>query len=100
MKRFLKWAGFTLLGLVLALAIVPFLIPVRPLTGLSTPQALAGADDRFITLPFEGTDGVDIRYRDAGAPNPARTLLLIHGSVFNADTWDDVMEGLPPGAVS
>lgn len=92
MKRFLKWAGIALSILVLAVLIVPFLIPVKPLEGLAASRDLASAADRFITLPFEGTDGVDIRYVEAGDPAAERTFILIHGSVFNSATWDAVME--------
>jgi pimeloyl-ACP methyl ester carboxylesterase len=92
MKRVLKWAGIALSILVLAVLLVPFAIPVKPLEGLASPRDLAGSGDSFITLPFEGTDGVDIRYVEAGDPAADRTFILIHGSVFNAATWDEVMD--------
>lgn len=92
MKRVLKWVGIVLFAIVALAAVVPFLIPVRPLTDLTPVRDLAGPGDRFVTLPFDGTDGIDIRYREAGDPESPRAFVLIHGSVFNAATWDDVME--------
>ncbi|MCB1354940.1 MAG: alpha/beta hydrolase [Maritimibacter sp.] len=94
MKRALKWVGGAVAALVLAAAILPLVMPVRPLTGLVPVAALAGPEDRFVTLPFDGTDGIDIRYREAGAPDAPCTLVLLHGSVFNAETWDAVMAPL------
>ncbi len=91
MKKLLKWAGIALGILVLAAIFVPFLIPVRPIEGLAPVASLAGPDDHFVTLPFDGTDGVDIRYVEAGAPDAERTFIMIHGSLFNAATWDEVM---------
>jgi len=94
MKKLLKWSGIVVLLAIIALAIVPFLIPVKPLDGLKTAQALARPDDRFVTLPFAGTDGIDIRYRDSGNAGTGRTFLMLHGSVFNAATWDEVTDAL------
>lgn len=94
MKRALKWVVGALAALLIAAAILPLVIPVRPLEGLVPIAELAGPEDRFVTLPFPGTDGIDIRYREAGAPDAPCTLVLLHGSVFNADTWDAVMAPL------
>lgn len=98
MRKTLKIAGLLLLGLVVLIAVVPFLVPVRPLDGLAPVRAQAGPDDSFVTLPFEGTDGIDIRYIEAGDPEAPRTLLLLHGSLFNAATWDEVIAPLAQAA--
>lgn len=92
MKRFLKWLGYGVLVLILAAALVPFLIPVKPLDGLTPARALASDGSRFVALPFDGTDGIDIHYLEAGDPSAERTFILIHGSVFNAATWDEVLD--------
>jgi pimeloyl-ACP methyl ester carboxylesterase len=92
MKRFLKWLGYGVLVLIMAAALVPFLIPVKPLDGLTPARALASDGSRFVTLPFDGTDGLDIHYLEAGDPSAQRTFILIHGSVFNASTWDEVLD--------
>ncbi|MEJ2022335.1 MAG: alpha/beta hydrolase [Maritimibacter sp.] len=92
MRRFLKWLGIAALLILIALAVVPFLIPVRPLEGLVSADQLAGPGDRFITLPFEGTDGLDIHYVEVGDPTARHAVILLHGSVFNASTWDQTMD--------
>jgi pimeloyl-ACP methyl ester carboxylesterase len=94
MKKALKWAGLALAALVLAAALLPLAIPIRPLAGLVPVAALATPEDRFVTLPFAGTDGIDIRYREAGDKDAACAFVLLHGSVFNADTWDAVIAPL------
>lgn len=92
MKPVLKWLGIGALSIVALAAVVPFLIPVRPLEGLSSARDLAGPDSRFISLPFAGTDGIDIHYVDKGDPRAERVFILLHGSVFNLSTWSAVID--------
>jgi pimeloyl-ACP methyl ester carboxylesterase len=61
-KRVAKILGAILILLVLVVAIGPFLIPVSALEGLVTPQEAARAESQFVTIPFAGTDGIDIHY--------------------------------------
>ncbi len=93
MKPIAKWGGIALLILLLLLAIVPFLIPVEPLENLQTAQAVAPPESQFVTIPFEGTDGIEIHYL-ADEPQAADepTFVLLHGSVFNAFTWNEVFD--------
>ena len=100
MKRFLKtslkYTLYTIVVLIALAAVVPFLIPVKPLDGLAPARTLATEDSRFVTIPFAGTDGLDIHYFDQAAiePDENRVFVLMHGSVFNANTWDEVIDGL------
>ena len=96
MKRFFKWFGIAVLLVLAAIAIVPLLIPVTPLDGLEAATQVAGPEDRFVTLPFEGTDGLDIHYVEAGDADARHAVVLIHGSVFNASTWDQTMDAFAP----
>ena len=64
--------------------------------GLEAATQVAGPEDRFVTLPFEGTDGLDIHYVEAGDANARHAVILIHGSVFNASTWDQTMDAFAP----
>lgn len=90
MKRLLKIV-LVLLVVVLLLALVgPFLIPVRPLAGLTSPAALAQEHSEFLTLAFPGTDGIDIHYRRGGEGEPA--FVLLHGFAGSLFTWDTVFE--------
>jgi pimeloyl-ACP methyl ester carboxylesterase len=94
LKSVAKVAGIAAALIVVLLAVGPFLVPVRPLGGLVAAQAVAPDDSRFITIPFEGTDGLDIHYfergSDAGGTRP--TFVLLHGSMFNAFTWDQTLD--------
>jgi pimeloyl-ACP methyl ester carboxylesterase len=97
-KRFLKTLakiiGVLVLVMVVLLAVGPFLIPVRPLEGLASAQQAAASDSRFITVPFDGTDGINIHYIAQGLDSAGEepTFVLLHGSLFNAFTWNQVMD--------
>ncbi|MCA9980155.1 MAG: alpha/beta hydrolase [Anaerolineales bacterium] len=92
-KPILKWAGIALLVLFLLALLIPFLIPIPPLENLRSAQEIAPAESQFVTIPFEGTDGLDIHYL-ADEPQEAgeTTFVLLHGSVFNAFTWNEVLD--------
>ena len=51
-------------------------------------------NSQFVTIPFEGTDGIDIRYiEEQSTSSEAETaFVLLHGSVHNAFTWNEVMD--------
>lgn len=92
-KTFAKWAGIVLLVLLLLMAIVPFLIPVTPLENLGSAQSVALPESQFLTIPFAGTDGIDIHYlADEPQGEGEPTFVLLHGSVFNAFTWNEVFD--------
>ncbi len=90
MKRALKAILVLVVVLVLLLLVGPFLIPVRPLEGLTSPAALAQANSEFLTLAYPGTDGIDIHFRRGGEGEPA--FVLLHGFVGSLFTWDTVFE--------
>ena len=90
MKRLSKIV-LVLLAVVLLLVLVgPFLIPVRPLEGLSAPAALAQENSQFLTLDFPGTDGIELHYRAGGEGEPA--FVLLHGFAGSLFTWDAVFD--------
>jgi hypothetical protein len=62
MKAIAKWAGIALVVLFLLAAIVLLLIPVAPLENLASAQTVAPSESQFVTIPFDGTDGIDIHY--------------------------------------
>ena len=94
LKTLVKILGAIFVLIILILAVGPFLIPVRPLEGLASAQRVATNDSKFITVPFDGTDGIDIHYMANGleSANESPTFVLIHGSLFNAFTWNEVMD--------
>ncbi len=91
-------------GIVIVLAlVVPFLVPVSELSDLVPAEDLAGAAGRFATVPFPGTDGIEIHYVDrvsdrnatgSREASPDRTFVLLHGSMFTLTTWDDIAGSL------
>lgn len=90
MKRLLKVILIILAVVLLIVLVGPFLVPVRPLEGLQPPETLAQANSQFLTLPYPGTDGIDIHYRAGGAGEPA--FVLLHGFAGSLFTWDEVFE--------
>jgi pimeloyl-ACP methyl ester carboxylesterase len=97
-RRFLKTfaKAILIIGIlgVLVLAIGPFLIPVSALEGLSSAQQVATQESKFITIPFDGTDGIDIHFLSNGENETGNTptFVLLHGSNFNAYTWREVLD--------
>ena len=97
-KKRLKTAAKILAGLIVLVVIVvavgPFLIPVKPLEGLGAVQDLAAPESQFVTIPFEGTDGVNIHYLSSSAntADDDPMFILLHGSNFNAFTWNEVLD--------
>jgi pimeloyl-ACP methyl ester carboxylesterase len=94
LKNLAKILGALIILLILLLAVGPFLIPVNPLEDLGSAQQIATNESKFITVPFDGTDGIDIHYMANGleSADEAPTFVLLHGSLFNAFTWNEVMD--------
>jgi pimeloyl-ACP methyl ester carboxylesterase len=96
-KRFFKILpmilGAIIILMILLLTVGPFLIPITPLEGLVSAQQVATNDSKFITVPFEGTDGLDIHYitSESESTDEGLTFVLLHGSLFNVFTWNAVM---------
>ncbi|WP_129677855.1 alpha/beta fold hydrolase [Candidatus Chloroploca sp. Khr17] len=86
----LKVFGVVVCVLAILVAVGPFLIPVAPLEGLGSAAEAAQAESDFVTVPFAGTDGIELHYlaKQTPAGTAETTFVLLHGSVFNAYTWD------------
>jgi len=94
LKRLAKILGVIFILIILLLAVGPFLIPVASLEGLASAQQAATNESKFITIPFSGTDGIDIHYmsNNTNATDETPTFVLLHGSNFNAYTWTEVFD--------
>ena len=92
-KKIVKITLIVLGVVILLLLIVPFLIPVKSPEGLASAKQLLSPDSKFITLPFEGTDGIDIHYFEGNSKidNEDTVFILLHGSLFNSYTWNNVI---------
>jgi pimeloyl-ACP methyl ester carboxylesterase len=88
-----KWLKIVLIVILVVAAIVligPFLVPVPELEGLQPTQSLAAENSQFTTIPFPGTDGIDIHYIEGG--NGGTRFVLLHGFSSNVYTWDKVFD--------
>ncbi len=94
LKRLAKILGVIFILIILLFAVGPFLIPVAPLEGLASAQQVATNESKFITIPFSGTDGIDIHYmsNNTNATDDTPTFVLLHGSNFNSYTWTEVFD--------
>jgi pimeloyl-ACP methyl ester carboxylesterase len=93
LKKVAKWLAIVALVLLLLAVIVPFLVPVAPLENVVSAEQAAAPTSQFVTIPFEGTDGIDIHYlTDQIEDGSEPTFVLLHGSVFNAFTWNEVLD--------
>jgi pimeloyl-ACP methyl ester carboxylesterase len=94
LKKSLIVLGVFIILVFVLVIIGPFFISVSPLEGLSSPTQTASNESKFVTIPFEGTDGIDIHYLEGGASDDESnyTFVLLHGSNFNAFTWNEVID--------
>ena len=92
LKKGLITLGILALLLLAALVVVPFFITVSPLENLASPEQVAFETSKFVTIPFEGTDGIELHYLEAKAESGGYTFVLLHGSNFNAFTWNEVID--------
>lgn len=89
-----KILGIILAILLLLIVVGPFLVPVNAPEGLVDAQQVTTDASEFITIPFDGTDGIDLHYiyDDSNLTDDEPTFVLLHGSLFNALTWNEVFE--------
>jgi pimeloyl-ACP methyl ester carboxylesterase len=80
----MAWSGAVILVLLL---LGPFLLSLPPLEDTVLPIELAQPGDLFAEV-----NGVEVRYRLAGAGEPV--FVLLHGFGANADSWVPVMDEL------
>ena len=86
--------GAIFILVILLLLVGPFLISIEPIEGLTSAEQATSKESKFLTIPFSGTDGIDIHYLTDGANAEATspTFVLLHGSNFNSYTWTEVIE--------
>ncbi len=85
-----KWPKvllWTVIVLLLLIAVGPLLWPVPPLTDTVPPADLADPDSRFVAV-----NGLTVHYKEVGQGEP--TLILLHGFGASLFTWHQVMDPL------
>ena len=78
-------------GLLLALIILPLILPISPLEGVSPPRELADPDSRFIEV-----NGLEVHYKLYGSGEPV--AILLHGFGASTYSWREVFEPLSQNA--
>jgi pimeloyl-ACP methyl ester carboxylesterase len=95
LKKVLKILGIMFVVFTVLLLFVPFAIPIEGETGLSENQDLVNDNGDFVTIPFAGTNGIDIYYEfTPSTSDSTQNFILIHGSMYNSQTWNLVTEDL------
>ncbi len=93
LKKLGKASLIVVLSLIGLALIVPLLIKPEPLEGLKSIDEKAGISSRFVTIPFDGTDGIDLHYVESGEPSQDQPVfILLHGSLYNLYSWDRVLD--------
>jgi pimeloyl-ACP methyl ester carboxylesterase len=93
-RPFLKWTIVAAAAGLVLVAALPWLVSMAPISGLDSARSLATERSRFVTIPFDGTAGLEIHYL-VGSQAGDRTrpsFLLLHGFTFNAFTWIEVLD--------
>ena len=90
MKKWLRFLLIILGIIVLLLAVGPFLVPIPPLENTVPVADLIDADSQFVTIPFDGTDGLDIHYKEDGSGDT--NFLLLHGFNSNLYAWEAIID--------
>ena len=92
-KKILLIIAIVIVSLTAAAVIVPLFITPDPIEGLSSAEETGKTDSRFINIPFDGTDGIQIHYIDKGqSDSDDPVFILLHGSMYNLYSWDEVQE--------
>lgn len=81
--RLLRGLGWLMLVVLLVVLVGPFLVPVPPLENVTTVQALADADSRFMDV-----NGVQVHYKLYGQGEPY--IVLLHGFGASLFSWREV----------
>ncbi len=87
MKKVLRVAGFTLVILLMLLAVLPLVIPIPPAADVVPVEQLADADSQFVEI-----DGINFHYKSMGFG--ASSMVLLHGFGASVYSWREVMPTL------
>ena len=72
----------------------PLVVPVSPLQGTRNEAQLALPDSSFTEVDGLAVHHIDMDMSAAGSPVLARPLLLLHGYLFNTQSWRNVQPSL------
>lgn len=78
--------------IILLILLVPLFIPIEGRSGLNEPEDMVTENSAIVTIPFEGTNGLDIYYEFKMNENSEKNYILLHGSMYNSKSWSEVMD--------
>ena len=78
--------------LLILIVVIPLMIPVEGKIGLSEPEDLVDESGAIVTIPFKGTDGIDLYYDFESGQESETNFILLHGSMYNSKSWSEVMD--------
>jgi len=93
-KKLIKRIGLVLIIIIAIVAIVPLFIPIEGEVGLNEPGEMVEDGSGIVTIPFEGTDGIDLFYEYELSDDTEKNFILLHGSMYNSKSFSEVMEFL------
>ncbi|MBN2794549.1 MAG: alpha/beta hydrolase [Clostridia bacterium] len=91
-NKILKISLIILSVIILLILVVPLLIPIEGRVGLNEPEDMLTENSAIVTIPFEGTDGLDIYYEYKKKEGSDKNYILLHGSMYNSKSWSEVMD--------
>lgn len=92
-KRLLLIIVSVLVFLTVVIVFVPLFIFPSQIEGLADASEIKMNESKFINIPFEGTDGIEIHYMEKGQSDLGEPVfILLHGSMYNLFTWDEVFD--------
>ncbi len=90
--------GIAALCVTLVIAVLVAIWSIDPASRASDcpKRVFASEHSRFVTLPFIGTDGVEVHYLESASARgtPGTGFVLLHGFTFNAFTWAPQLDRL------
>ncbi|MBN2627350.1 MAG: alpha/beta hydrolase [Spirochaetales bacterium] len=92
-KRLLLIIAILFVSLIAAAVIIPLFISLSPLENVMSFEEVKKNGSPFVTISFEGTDGIDLHYMEkGGAEEGEPVFILLHGSLYNLYSWDRVID--------
>jgi len=94
-KRVLLVVFSIIIILIGSVVVIPLFIFPKTIEGLSPVSEVKKEEGKFATIPFAGTDGLDIHYvekNEKGVDEPV--FILLHGSMYNLYSWNLVIDKL------
>lgn len=96
-KHLIKRIGVIVLAIIIifmiGILLIPLFINTKPLEGLVSIDKVKSHNSKFVTVPFSGTDGIDIHYVQSEVnPQNDEVFIFLHGSMYNLNSWNNILD--------